>query len=266
MSREYWLQQSKEKPLFEDLLWSRPENKLHAGKLLIIGGNAHGFAAPAEAYQESLSAGVGTSRVLLPDALQKMVSKIFPAAEYGSSTPSGSFGVKALAEFIDLSMWSDGVLLSDNFGKNSETAILFEKFIDKYKGPLALVGDSLDYFLAKPEALLDREETLLITSLSQLQKMSASSRFTSAFTSDMGVLKLVDTLHEFTTKHQATIVLQLDGAIAVGSRGRVVTTQKAQTSDLKIASHSVTWLIQNNKKSLEAIASALYAMNQKEII
>ena len=42
--------QTKAKPFFPDLLWSRPENKFHAGKLLIVGGNAQAALAPAQAY------------------------------------------------------------------------------------------------------------------------------------------------------------------------------------------------------------------------
>src|SRR3982750_3265194 len=100
MERTYWHKQTPEKPLFPDLLWSRPENRAHAGKLLIMGGNAHGFAAPAEAYAESEQAGIGAARVLLPDSLQKTVGRTFAAGEYAPSTPSGSFSQKALAELL----------------------------------------------------------------------------------------------------------------------------------------------------------------------
>ena len=53
MAREYWQRQTSEKPLFADVLWSRPENRNLAGKLLIAGGNLYGFAAPAESVSNS---------------------------------------------------------------------------------------------------------------------------------------------------------------------------------------------------------------------
>ena len=42
---DYWHKQTAENPLYEDVLWARPENKHGAGKLLVVGGNLHGFAA-----------------------------------------------------------------------------------------------------------------------------------------------------------------------------------------------------------------------------
>src|SRR3954462_7666379 len=112
MDRTYWHKQTPDKPLFPDLLWSRPENKRQAGKLLIVGGNTHGFAAAGEAYAEAIKAGIGTARVLLPDGLQKTVGRVFEAGEYAPSTPSGSFGRQALAELLSLSRWADGTLLA----------------------------------------------------------------------------------------------------------------------------------------------------------
>ena len=101
MDNTYWHRQTTEKPLFPDLLWSRPENKRHAGKLLIIGGNEHEFAAPAEAYAEAAKAGIGTAKVLLPNKLQKTIGKILENGEYAPSNNSGSFAKSALAEWHD---------------------------------------------------------------------------------------------------------------------------------------------------------------------
>ncbi|HXY18323.1 MAG TPA: hypothetical protein VEH48_02805, partial [Candidatus Nitrosopolaris sp.] len=129
-----WLRQTPDKPLFPDLLWSRPENKRQRGKLLIVGGNSHGFAAPASAFAAAGTAGIGAARVLLPDATQKTIGTGFTDAVFAPSTPSGSFSRQALAELLENAGWADGVLLAGDFGRNSETAILLESFLDKYKG------------------------------------------------------------------------------------------------------------------------------------
>src|ERR1700749_1211633 len=120
MDRNYWHKQTTDKPLYPELLWSRPENKRFAGKLLIIGGSLHGFTAPAQAYAEALKAGIGSARVLLPDALQKTIGTVLEAGEFAPSTPSGSFSKQALAEALELSQWADGVLLAGDFDRNSE--------------------------------------------------------------------------------------------------------------------------------------------------
>jgi NAD(P)H-hydrate repair Nnr-like enzyme with NAD(P)H-hydrate dehydratase domain len=99
MENTNWFKQTPDKPLFADLLWSKPENRLHAGKLLIIGGNKHLVAAPGVAYSAAQKAGIGACRVILPDSTKRMVGKVFPEAEFAPSTPSGSFARESLDHF-----------------------------------------------------------------------------------------------------------------------------------------------------------------------
>src|SRR6266404_9395259 len=165
-----WQKQASDKPLFPDVLWSRPVNKRHAGNLLIIGGHAQSFAEPPRAYTAALKAGAGHVRIVLPDKLQKTLGKGFPEAEFAPSTPIGSFSRQALDLWLDMAKWADAVLLAGGLSKNSETAILLESFVDKYYDQLSLAGDSLDYFTQKPVQLIDRENTWLIGSLAQMQR------------------------------------------------------------------------------------------------
>src|ERR1700683_2856161 len=122
----YWQQQLPDNPLFPDSLWSRPERRSTAGKLLIIGGNGFGFAAPAEAYSHALKAGIGDARVILTDALKSSVGRKFEAGQFAPSNPSGSFSQKALGDMINLSDWADGVLVAGGFGGNLQTTMLLE--------------------------------------------------------------------------------------------------------------------------------------------
>jgi hypothetical protein len=75
MAQPYWLKQTADAPLFPDLLWSRPENKRLAGKLGIIGGNVHGFAAPAQAQAAAEAAGAGLTRVVLPQHVKSLLPR-----------------------------------------------------------------------------------------------------------------------------------------------------------------------------------------------
>ena len=260
MNQDYWRKQSADEPLFPDLLWSRPENRAHAGKLLVVGGNAHGFAAPAEAYQRATKAGAGTVRVLLPNALQKSVGRVFEAGEYAPSTPSGSFAQTALAEVLAMAHWSDGVLLAGDLGRNSETAILIEKFLTKYPGQVTITKDSIEYINSQPQLITQRSNTLLVLSFSQLQKLGIGLKLPTAFTLSMDMLRTVDALHTLTqafpfavvTKHLDTIFVAVDGQVSsmpcVGDE-RIWRLSKA-------AAASVWWL-QNPSKRFEAITTSL---------
>lgn len=262
MDREFWRRQTYDKPLFPNLQWSRPENATFAGKLLIIGGNLYGFNNPATAFTEAGKAGIGVARVFLPDALQKTVGKVFEAGEYGPSTPSGSFSQRALGELLPMAAWADGVLIAGDLGRNSETAIMLEKFTDKYRGQLTLICDAADYFTTSPATILGRPDTLWVISIAQLQKLAVGARFTTAFTFDMDILRFVDALHDFTLEHPLALVVKHLGNIFVAVNGQVSTTLLKEEKPiwrLKTGVHASVWWLQNPSKTFDAITTSLVA-------
>ena len=266
MPNDYWHRQTADKPLFPDLLWSRPEHRAQAGKLGIVGGQAQSFAAAATAYAEAGSAGIGTARVLLPDSLEKTVGHIFEAGEYAPSTPSGSLSQRALSEVLDLAAWGDGLLIAGDLGHNSETAILLEKLAHDYTGQLTVTKDAADYFTEAPAPLLQRENTLLVISFAQLQKLAVQAHFPQAFTFSMDLLRLIDTLHDFTGQHRPYIVTKHLENLLVAVNGQVSSTklnQELLTWRVATAAHAATWWLQNPSKPFEALTTALTTSDGK---
>jgi ADP-dependent NAD(P)H-hydrate dehydratase / NAD(P)H-hydrate epimerase len=258
MKPDYWSRQTTDKPLFPDLLWSRPENKAYAGKLLIVGGNEFGFVAPANAYSYAEAAGIGVIRMLLPESMRKYVGKTFDAGDFAPATPSGSFSQRALAEMLDMARWADGVLLAGNFGKNSETAILLEKFAAKCPCALMLAGDAVDHFLAAPTPVLDRERTTLALDFSQLQKLAVGAHHPKAFTSQLDFLHFIDMLHGFADEHKAHLLVSRLGQTFVASQGQVSITPNPDDNELlKAASQTTVWWLQNPDKAFQAMTTAL---------
>jgi len=267
MENTYWHKQTADKPLFPDLIWSRPETRQSAGKLLIIGGNIHSFAAVGNAYGEATKAGVGIARVILPDALQKTVSKLLPEAEFAPSTPSGSFGQAALAQLLEQARWANGVLLAGDLGRNSETAIVLEKFVDKYSGQLTITKDAVDYFTHAPQSILNRQDTTTVLSIAQLQQLAVSAKFDKAFTFNMDLLRLVDTLHEFSQKFALNIVIKHPDTVFVAVKGQVSTTKSSQSEEawrLPTAAGTAVWWLQNPTKPFEALTTAANQQYQAE--
>lgn len=262
MDKDYWHKQA-DKPLFQDLAWSRPENKLQAGKLLIIGGNGHEFNVPAQAYAAATKAGIGIARVLMPDSVAKQLAK-FPRPaleiEYTPSTPSGSFASKALIEFLSLSDWADGVLLAGNLGHNSETAILLEKFVSKYHGPVTLCEDAVGYFVQAPNSISQRDDTCLVVTIAQLQKLGTSLKFSKPFKFDTNILELVEQLHEFTEQYELSIVLKHLDVIYVAHQGQVSTTKLEAEFDswrIETAAKASVWWLQNSQKPFQSITTSI---------
>lgn len=256
----YHHKQTKEAPLYPDLIWDKPESKLHAGKLLIIGGNAHSFTAPANAYITSEKAGIGTAKVLLPDALKKTVGSILENGEYAPSTKSGSFSRKALSSWLDFASWADAVVLPGDLGRNSETAILLEQFITKYPGMITITQDALDYFTGNPLHLLERSNTTIVTSFAGLQKMAIAARFGYAFTYDMPLSNMIENLHLLTTIYPAVIVIKHNGIFYVAQDGEVSTTKTSNDENVwrvESASTISVWTLQHPNKTFAAASSAV---------
>lgn len=259
MTPEYWLKQTKETPLFPDILWSRPEHKSGAGKLFIIGGNAMGFSAVQEAYKEADRAGAGAIRIVLPDALRKTVGPLMPG-EFVPSTPSGSLARKALSDLLGHTEWADAVLIAGDLGRNSETAVLLESFVQKYQGPLVITKDAVDYFYGSPLHIAERPDTALVLSLSQLQKLGTALKFETPFLLSMGMLLLAQALHTLSSRYPLHIVTKELDSILVASDTHVSSTKLAVDKEIwrteTAAAVAVLWM-QNPSKPFEAITSSL---------
>ncbi len=261
MQPPYWHRQT-DKPLFPQLEWSRPETKAQAGKLLIIGGNKFGFVEPAEAYREAEKAGIGTARLLLPDSLRSALGRTFAAGELAPSTPSGSFSQKALADFVDSAAWADGVLVAGGIGRNSETTVLLETFLQKHSGPVVITKDAADLLCEQPITILHRPDTLLVLAMGQLRQLGSGAHFPRAFTSEMGLVQLADNLHEFTKRFRLSLITKHQGQFVVALQGQISTTpapEGTQPWRVATAAHASVWWLQNPSRPFEALTTAAYA-------
>lgn len=253
-----WQKQGSE-PLFPDLLWSRPQNKKTAGKLLIIGGNLHNFSAPGQAYQAVVEAGIGTARVLLPEGLRKTIGAVLDNCHYAPMNKSGSFAKQSLGEWLDQSAWADGVLLAGDLGRNSETAIVTEQFIKHYPGQLTITQDALDQFRDNPNELFKRPDTTIVASFGQLQKMWPF------ITSDDRVIKYANTLIQnldilqATARHfPANIITKQHDDLIVIADGKVSTTKNSEEIwRVETAGKAAVWWLQNPAQVYQALTTSV---------
>jgi len=259
MADTNWLKQTPDKPLFPDLLWSRPQNRRQAGKLLIVGGNSFGLAAPAAAYASAMAAGAGAVRVLLPEATKKSLGKGFLEADFAPSTPSGSFSRQALSALLEATEWADGVLLAGDFGRNSETAILLEKFSQKYTGQLTFASDSLDYFLAN-DAMTSRRHSVMVINLGRLQKLAKHNRPQTPILHSMNLHELVTTLADWANSSPAAFITKHADNFIVAVNGKVSSTPVKEESNWQVdlATDANVWWMQNPQKLFEALTTAVY--------
>lgn len=257
MSSGLWQQQTN-KPLFPGMLWSRPETKLGAGKLLIIGGQAQEFIHVAESFAAAEKAGAGTVRVFMPESTRKL-TKMLPNIEYAPSNASGSFARTALADLLEASEWADSVLLAGDLGKNSETNLMLESFITSYDGVLVIAGQALSSITLPAKDLFHREHTILVLTYDEFQKFGISLGLDTPITSSSSIAVIAGILHDLTTKFPVSLVIVQDKTVWTAGKGNIALTHlKNMKSSSQLASQTGVWCIQNPNKIYEAITTAVY--------
>lgn len=256
----YWQQQKPGTPLFPDIEWNKPEQRGHAGKLGIIGGNKLGFVAVGDAYSITTDAGVGQVRALLPDVLKKTVPTSITDIIYGPSNPSGSLARDALSDMHALGAWSDAILLIGDAGRNAETAIAYEDFVRQYDRQLTITRDAIDLLMNTPELVVERERTLLVVSFAQLQKLCSKVYYPKILTFSMQLQQLVETLHKFTITYPSTIVTFHQNHLVIASGGQVVTMPWDNPMSIwrgTVTARMAAYWLWNPTKPLEAVTASL---------
>lgn len=257
----YWHQQPTTKPLYSDIEWSKPEQRAHAGRLGVIGGNKLGFSGVAESYSVALNTGAGAVRALLPDALKKTIHASMTDVAYGASNPSGGLSSEARNDLLALGEWATGVLLIGDAGRNSETAIAYEHFITEYSGILTITRDAADLLRGSSQLLVDRPNTVLILSFAQLQKLFQAVYYPKVLTFTMQLQQLVETLHKFTITYPVTVGVLHKDHFAVAHGGEVVTTPWDNPMAIwrgHVAARASTYLLWNESTPLQAVATSLH--------
>jgi NAD(P)H-hydrate repair Nnr-like enzyme with NAD(P)H-hydrate dehydratase domain len=260
MNFEYWKKQLPGSPLYSDIEWSKPETRALSGKLGIIGGNQLGFAGVAEAYTTAIKSGVGQARVLLPDVLKKTMPKTITDTVYAPTNMSGSLTKDAISDMMSLGAWADEILLIGDAGRSSETAIVYEQFIETYTGKLIITRDAIDLVKNSARELIERPDTMLIASFAQLQKLFQSVYYPKVLTFSMQLTQLIEAVHKFTISYPVTIAVLHKDFLIIAHDGNVVSTEWDNPMAIwrgVVASKIAAYWLWNTKKPLEAAATAI---------
>ena len=244
---KFWRVQQPDQPLFPDVLWSKPERRDTAGRLAIVGGNAHGFSAVAAAYQTALTTGVGAARVILPDVLKNKIPPAMTDVIFAPSNPSGGLASDALNELNAAADWADLFLFVGDSGANSETAALVENFFKQNaETPIVLARDAVDLIKNSAEIVLKRANTHLVVSLSQLQKLTREVYYPRVITFSQGAKQIAETLHKFTITYPASLTLWHADNLFVAKNGDVISqkfTAPLRVWSGEIATREAVWWI-----------------------
>lgn len=230
MDTTYWLKQGSE-PLFSELEWNKPQRRDQAGRLLIVGGSTHALSAPAKAYEYAKKQGIGAAKIVLPNKTKRLVGATLPDAVFLPSTPHGELSQEGLHDLLGYLQWADTLLIAGDVGRNSQTAILLEELVCQSNVPLIVAKDAIELLSNRPSLLLERENTTLVVSFSQLQRLLKNSGETEPIQFSMGLVQLVEYLHVLTQKYPIAIATVFEAHIITATKGEVGTT-KQQNDEL----------------------------------
>ena len=259
-THSYWHKQTADRPLFPDIDWGKPEQRSQSGRLGIIGGNKLGFAGVGEGYGIAVAAGVGEVRVLLPDVLRKAIPAAITDAIFGATNPSGSLARDAITQMNSIGEWATGVLLIGDAGRNSETAIVYENFIQTYTGPLTITRDAIDLVKQSSQLTVERPDTLLIMSFAQLQKLFQFVYYPKVLTFNMQLTSLIEALHKFTITYPVAISVLFQDQLIVAASGAVTSTPWQNPMAIwrgSVAAKAAVYWLWTPKKTLESVTSSL---------
>lgn len=260
MIPEYWQRQTLAKPLFPDLEWSKPERRDQAGKMAIIGGNKLGFAAVASAYSDALRTGIGQCRVVLPEALKRAIPTNITDTLFVPTNPSGGMAKDGLPQMQATAAWADSLLLIGDTGRNSETAIALEELLQSTTKPTVITRDAIDLLKSSSELMLTRENTLLVVSFAQLQKLFQAVYYPKILTFSMQLTNLVEALHKFTITYPATIAVLHSENFIIAHDGKVTTTPWQNPMAIwrgSVAAKATAYWTWNPTKPLESTSVSL---------
>ncbi len=256
---DYWLKQT-DQPLFPDIAWARPEQKAKAGKLAVMGGHAHSFAATAESYLIASKTGAGAVKIVLPDSLKKLIPREIGDTIFVASNPSGGFSKKAEPELTAAAHWADGLLWIGDAGRNSETAMIYESLLKNTTLPITITRDAVDLLKNSVPAMVERQHTLLVISIAQLQKIFQAVYYPKIITLSMQLSTLVETLHKFSLTYPLTIMVLHNENLIVAEGGKVSSTPWQQAIAIwrgATATRASVYWLWNPTKCFEAVTTSL---------
>ncbi len=256
---DFWQRQEDGEALFQDIFWSMPETKTQKKILVLVGGNTHSFMGVAKSYELIYKAGIGDCRVVLPKKLERLIGSTLPSAVYLDNNDSGGIAKDSVNSMLEYERWGDAVLLAGELGHSSETTIFTNEYIEKSQKPLILSGDSLDSFYENPELIFEREDTVIIVDFKRLQKFAPKLRVETPLVSDMGIVKLVEVLHQLTAEREALVVTFHQGSVLVAMYGEITSTHyKAGNNwQQQVAARAAVFFVQHQGKPFQAVTSSL---------
>lgn len=251
-----------DKPLFPDILWSRPLTRGRGGRLLAIGGNARGFAGIQAAHQLAEAAGVGECLVAMPDSLAKLVGDT-PGAIFLPSSPSGSIGKSALGGLLLRSGECDGMLLGIDLTNNSETAVLTESLLQKYQKTLIVTEEALETLPSAATIATENEKAVIVGTMNALVSIANRNSLPIRVRPDKELIGRAELAQQAARASKASyVIIGREIIVAAGEKLSATPLRAAVPVSPALAAVFAPFLLQNVSRPFEALTTGAYVLTK----
>ena len=245
-----------DKPLYEDILWSRPVRR--TGRILLVGGHRDGFSELQKAYQGFEDAQVSECHLALPDKLSRLVGSL-EGISLLASTPSGSISRDALSELVYLANESDLVSLGPDLSNNSETTLAMQRLIAETRASILIPPQSAEQLLPEAGEWKNKENLLVFLNYKQLYKLASKLAVDATIPLNVTNDAIAEIALAVSKEFSPSIVVMMPDSIIIAVNGKASVT-KTKTDDLgKIIGLLGTFWLQNESKRYEALTTATLA-------
>ncbi len=264
MVEEFWLNQT-DKPLFPEILWSRPEQQSKAGSVAVLVGASDHLANASQSFLQANQAGRGQVTLVLPDTLARKVPHQ-PEIIFAKSNPSGSLSESAGDQIKQHLQSADALLVPGSVGHNSETQrLLLELLQFRLDLPVVLSQDGFDTIEHDLQRFLNQDSIVLLMSLEQLQKAAKHLKRAHPITSTMSVHDLVMQLHDLTQTLPATLGVFHQQKLLVAAGGSVSSTDVSASDPIsELATNAAVLLAEKLGPTFEVVTSAAWLVSSNK--
>lgn len=246
-----------DKPLYEDILWSRPVRR--TGRVLLVGGHRDGFSELQKVYQGFEDAGVAECRLALPDKLSKLVGSL-EGISLLASTPSGSISRDALSELVYLANESDLVSLGPDLSNNSETILTMQRLIAETRASVVIPPQSAEQLLPEAGEWKNKENLLLFVSHKQLYKLASKLAVDASIPLNPTREAIAEIAGAVSKEFSPSLIVSFEDTIIIAADHKVSIT-KAKTANIGLLA---TFWLQNSSKKYEALTTAAHLIDHPD--
>lgn len=256
-------QRQEDKPLFPNVLFSRPVTRSGGGTLLVVGGHSGEFSLPTAIHQLALAAGVGECQVALPDVLAKLLGGS-PGTHFVTSSPSGSLGTEALGRLLELSEEADAVALGASLSNNSNTSILIEKLATELERPIVVFADALTALQHNPGIITNNPSALVIATMPEVFKLCGKLGVAINIRKDAGLLNKLEIIQDLRAAGACGYAVFGSEIIVAADTAMVVTPINYRLALIPALFYAVlsTFWLQNRQNRRAGLATAAYIIRE----